>query len=369
MIKVTPFSKPFSTKIRTFLTWTTALGAAAFLASCSSHPDFAGATREDQVQLNRFFRDLENNLNQIWGVNEIIFTPQDLVKYSDNWNTRAIIRFAQGTIRFETVNEKDYYLALRNEIIYTLLSSEKPEDGSLYDTRLPRKGSIPFLVNQIRDNKNQPVTTIAQAEAFAQELLNKDIRIRRLDNGKLAYYVDINMIKNHLAARAKEYQPLVYKYAGQYDLDPRLMMAIMEVESAFNPYARSYSGAIGLMQIVPSTAGLEVFRFHGMKGKPTERYLQNPENNIRAAATYIYIMSTRYFQNITNPLSKRYVMTAGYNAGPGGTLTVFNKDRAKAIDMINSMTPQQVYNYITKRHYSKEAQRYLYKVSNAYKKY
>ncbi|WP_222986844.1 murein transglycosylase domain-containing protein [Psittacicella melopsittaci] len=351
--------------------WLVGTGVCIFLASCSSNQSpskTAVAPPEQQLQFDRFLRDLNNNLNHIWGVEEIMFNPTDIVKYSDNWNTRAAIHLASGFIRFETVNE-NYYNALKTEIIYTLLMDTNPEYGVLYDTSVPFSGGRPFLSNQVVDNNGKPVLTMAQANAFATYLLNNKISIRTLKNGKFAYYIDLPMIKNHLQVRAKEYSDLVYKYSSQYGVDPKLMFAIMEVESAFNPYAVSSSRAIGLMQIVPRTAGLEVSRFQGVDRQPTEKFLFNPDNNVHYGAAYIYIMQTRYFQNVKNPLSRRYLLIGSYNGGPGGMLSVFSKDRSRAIDVINRMTPQQVYNVIAKNHYSAETRRYIWKVTQAYNKY
>ncbi|WP_222987557.1 murein transglycosylase domain-containing protein [Psittacicella hinzii] len=348
----------------------TAITAGVILASCSSSgPSVtAAAPADDQLQLDRFVRDLNNNLNNIWGVNEIMFGPTDIVKYSDNWKTRSAIHLASGFIRFETVNE-NYYDVLKNEIIYTLLMDTSPEYGTLYDTSIPFNGGTPFLANQVVDNNGKSIRTYAQAEQFARYLLNQKIAIKTLANGSFDYFIDLPLIKDHLAARASQYRPLVLKYASQYNVDPKLMFAIMEIESAFNPYAISSSRAIGLMQIVPRTAGLEVNRYQGMDRQPTEKFLFNPENNIKFGATYIHIMQTRYFQNVKNPLSRRYLLIGSYNGGPGGMLSTFHKDRAKAIDVINRMTPQQIYNHITKNHYSAETRRYLWKVNQAYSKY
>ncbi|MFC6276329.1 murein transglycosylase domain-containing protein [Psittacicella hinzii] len=338
------------------------------LASCSSTSGPI-ASRDEQAQLDRFIRDINNNLGQIWGFQEIMFKPTDLVKYSDKWNTRAVIHFETGQIRFETLSD-DYYTALKNEIIFTLLMNQEPEDGTLYDATTPQVSrGTPFLANQVVDNNGKPITTVAQADAYASSILNTQIKVRRLSNGQLAYYVDIYMIKNHLSARAKQYAPLVYKYANQYKVDPRLMFAIMEIESAFNPYAKSSSGAIGLMQIVPRTAGTDVYKYLGYSGQPSQKYLYNPENNIQAAAIYINIMMTQYFSKIENPTNLRYVLIASYNGGPGGLLSIFNSNRAKAVDIINGMSPGQVYSYVTSKHYSAETRRYLMKVSQAYRKY
>src|SRR5262245_721011 len=50
------------------------------------------------------------------------------------------------------------------------------------------------------------------------------------------------------------HKPLINKYAGEYKLDPLWVMALIKVESRFAASARSPRGAVGLMQLLPSTA-------------------------------------------------------------------------------------------------------------------
>jgi soluble lytic murein transglycosylase-like protein len=46
----------------------------------------------------------------------------------------------------------------------------------------------------------------------------------------------------------------VLKYSAKYDLDPRLVTAVMRVESTARPWVRSSAGAVGLMQVMPHMA-------------------------------------------------------------------------------------------------------------------
>ena len=59
----------------------------------------------------------------------------------------------------------------------------------------------------------------------------------------------------------------------------------------------------------------------------------------------------------------RYAMICAYNGGAGSVLTTFSKDRVKAIDVINRMSPEQVYKKLITSHASQESRNYLIKVN------
>lgn len=96
----------------------------------------------------------------------------------------------------------------------------------------------------------------------------------------------------------KKYQPNIRYAAIKYNIDPKLLHAIIDTESAFNPKAYSKAGAIGLMQLMPKTAkGL------GVKNS------WNPEQNIQGGAQYFRQLLDTFQHNIKLSL-------AAYNAGP-----------------------------------------------------
>jgi soluble lytic murein transglycosylase-like protein len=92
---------------------------------------------------------------------------------------------------------------------------------------------------------------------------------------------------------------LVRSLAPEYQLDPELVLALIEVESNFNPQARSPKDAQGLMQLIPATAE----RF-GVKD------VWDAEDNLRGGMAYLRWLLKRFDGDVKLTL-------AAYNAGEG----------------------------------------------------
>lgn len=112
------------------------------------------------------------------------------------------------------------------------------------------------------------------------------------------------VLKNMYPTTYREY---VYNYAPQYNVDPLLVFAIIKAESNFNTNAVSKSGAIGLMQLLETTAD-ETARKLKINYDDKE-YLYNAENNINIGTKYFSVLYEKY-QNVTIALT-------AYNAGSG----------------------------------------------------
>lgn len=91
-------------------------------------------------------------------------------------------------------------------------------------------------------------------------------------------------------------------YSKKYNVDPNLVRAIIKVESDFNPEAVSKKGALGLMQLMPSTA-----KILGVKDP------LDIEQNIRGGVNYLSRLIRRWPDDLKKVL-------AAYNAGEGAVL-------------------------------------------------
>ena len=104
-----------------------------------------------------------------------------------------------------------------------------------------------------------------------------------------------------------EYKEEILDYSSEYNLEPSLVFALIKTESSFNPNAKSKSGAIGLMQLMPKTAKWVAEKLN-MADFETD-LLYSPQINIRLGCYYL-----RYLLNKSGVLE---TALACYNAGEG----------------------------------------------------
>lgn len=103
----------------------------------------------------------------------------------------------------------------------------------------------------------------------------------------------------------KAYRALVKEAAARHRLDPLWVAAMISVESSFKPGAVSPSGAVGLMQLMPATAG-DMARRAGMT-RFAQEMLSDPVVNLD--------LGCRYFIWLKNRYDNRHLSLIAYNAG------------------------------------------------------
>ncbi len=101
------------------------------------------------------------------------------------------------------------------------------------------------------------------------------------------------------AERTRAYDDLIAEHSRLNGVRPALVRAVVQVESAFNPQARSAKGALGLMQLMPAT-----LRQYNVRNP------FDPADNVRAGVAYLRELLDRYQNN-------EELALAAYNAGPG----------------------------------------------------
>ncbi|HZQ89365.1 MAG TPA: lytic transglycosylase domain-containing protein [Gaiellaceae bacterium] len=101
------------------------------------------------------------------------------------------------------------------------------------------------------------------------------------------------------------YASIVRGHAANYHLNAALLAAVIDEESKFNADAKSPTGAIGLMQLQPTTARGIAIRTGGSRFVVSDLY--NPEINVRYGAWYLRHLLDKYRNERT--------ALAAYNAG------------------------------------------------------
>lgn len=105
------------------------------------------------------------------------------------------------------------------------------------------------------------------------------------------------------------YLNYVQQYAYEYNVPEPMILAVIKTESDFDPRAQSSAGAIGLMQLLPSTF-LELTSDKHLSENLSEEDLYIPEINIKYGTYYLSLMHKQFDNNWDNAL-------CAYNAGPG----------------------------------------------------
>ncbi|HWD91282.1 MAG TPA: transglycosylase SLT domain-containing protein [Verrucomicrobiae bacterium] len=115
---------------------------------------------------------------------------------------------------------------------------------------------------------------------------------------------------------------------------PTQLVWVAEVESSFNPDARSPVGATGLFQLMPDTAN----RF-GLRTWPLDQRL-DPEPSARAAATYLGVLHEKF--------KDWRLALAAYNAGEGTVQNLLKRHHATTYDAIASHLPAETQMFVPK---------------------
>ncbi len=188
-------------------------------------------------------------------------------------------------------------------------------DSHLLDIELTWREDIraALILGDVRNNawamrKNNPELIDA-----VNQFIKKQYRSLFYNVTYKKYFKNEHKIKKYRSQRIdlnpdgtlSPYDNLVKKYATKYDFDWRLIIAQMYQESRFNPQAKSWAGAQGLMQVMPRTA-----KEMGISN------LKNPEAGIKAGIQYLDWARNR-FEPELNVKDRMWFTLAAYNAGQG----------------------------------------------------
>ncbi len=132
----------------------------------------------------------------------------------------------------------------------------------------------------------------------------------------------------------KKYDDIIDKYSTEYNVDRSLVKAVIFKESRFKETAVSSKGAIGLMQLMPSTA---LWLMNKLK---IEDYkIESADNNIRLGTYYL-----SYLMNLMDSDEEHALLA--YNAGPENAKRWINSEGYSKEDMDNYVDFNETRKYV-----------------------
>ncbi|MBU0673958.1 MAG: DUF3393 domain-containing protein [Proteobacteria bacterium] len=334
------------------------------------HPEAITADiRTVKKDFDKLMALLQGKAGEKWGKQEVkVPTQTQYVKYTQNYQSRAVVDFDRGKVMVETLDERDPNRSLRNAIVTTLLTPDDPRSVDLFSDQAVTLtgGEEPYLKDLVVDHKGKSISNPTGAEAFADYLIQKKKQQRTIDvdgTSKDSTYVTIAMVRNFSNTQAQKYSKMVNRFADQYEVSPSLVYAVIRTESNFNPYAVSSAPAYGLMQLVPTSGGRDAYRrVTGNDGVPTKEYLFDANNNIELGSAYLNVLTYKQLDKIRSEVSREYCVISAYNTGAGNVLKTFSKNRTEAVNTINRKSPSEVYAKLRSDLPYEETRNYLAKV-------
>jgi membrane-bound lytic murein transglycosylase F len=234
-------------------------------------------------QNSSYYVRLRNLEEEIGDSIDIIDVPEDA--------ETLIMQVADGLIDYTVADEN---VALVNQTYYPNLD---------VGTAISFPQNLAWAVNSgsdaLRKEINKWLIEYRKSTRYAV-IYNKYFKNRR----------SASIVKSELFAlssgRISVYDEHIKEHSGAIGWDWRLLASLVYQESRFDPKARSWAGAFGLMQFMPSTAR----RFNISESSPVDE-------QIRAGTEFIRWLDNRFDEDVPDPDERIKFILAAYNVGPG----------------------------------------------------
>lgn len=316
-------------------------------------------------------------MSAMWGGSNVAeSTEKDWVEYSDDGKSRSVVDFEQGEATIEIIitpeeekSEEKIEEKVEEKIKELIVNKGTTKDYDSEKEKAMPLQETPVLENQIQTPSGELVTEENVEESVKEIVQEVVIEKKEItgDDGETRQVVTVklDLVPDHIKTRAEAYKNEVETYCRKYEVNPAMVYAVMQTESSFNPKAKSYVPAYGLMQIVPTSAGKDcAASLNKSFSQPTANYLYEPENNIEMGVHYLYLLNKRYYTKVTDPDSRDLCVIASYNTGAGNVARALRGDTkiSKAIPQINEMSYEELFKYFENK-LLPETQNYIRKVT------
>jgi membrane-bound lytic murein transglycosylase C len=336
--------------------------------------------RASQEAFENFKKEIESK----WGEGNFVMSSQkDWVEYNEDKTVRSLVDFETEEAKLELlltpdeVNNAALVQQKLAEAVKELATNKgKTKDYSI-EFEAPEPLSLePVLKDQLQTAAGEPVTeqnVEDYAEAVAETAVVETEIVKGTDEvERVVVSIRLPLAPNSIQTRAEKFYDLIQQYAATYQLEPAVVFAIIHTESYYNPKARSHVPAFGLMQIVPRSAGRDVYQFlHGEDKLVSENYLYDPQKNIEMGAAYVHILMMRSFRRVADPECRLLCAVAAYNTGAGNVSRAFigTTKLGEAIPEINKLNFSQLYEFLREKLPYQETRDYIQKITSRMESY
>lgn len=322
--------------------------------------------REREIQAFEAYKD---EMEKLWGDFKSR-SDKDWVEYRQDGKVRSSVDFENGTGSVEIIAESPEEVEaaqnqIRDELVATLEDRGSQREFPMEGEESKPIQDEPILAGQLFSS------TASMASADIADELAETAETRQVVGAdgeeRTVIYVNFSLAPDHIQTRARKVEHFVYQFAALHNLDPFLIFAIIHTESHFNPAARSFANALGLMQLVPSTGGRDAYRaVYNTDGVPTQDYLFIPENNVKLGAAYVNLLMNRYLRGVQDTEVKELLMIAAYNTGTGNVARAYTGRRSVsgALTAMNKLNSEETYNFLVENLPYEETRDYVVKVTD-----
>lgn len=276
------------------------------------------------------------------------------VAYSDNGRTRSLIDFERGLIICESI--------IDNKIKNNLFHAKKNISDHFKNLLKEEDYYGKKILNNLLPSQNSRAISEENQNIFISKILLPKISrssMYRSLNGttQSEFRVQLPMSRSYRKTLINRFLPSVLKNSKEFNLDPNMVLAIIQTESAFNPRAISSRDAVGLMQIIGNKAGRDAYQsVYGQDWSPDTEYLFNPDNNIKLGCAYFSLLRYKHFKYYSDRTKNKYLAICAYNWGIGNV-----KRKIAEKYNINHLSNQDVYSLLLNKS-PNETHNYLKKV-------
>ena len=337
---------------------------------------------ETQARILEKYNAYCKKMMQLWGDTDAVqSTKKSWVDYSENNDSRSIVDFENGDVTVEVladVGESEEQINAKLELAIGELLENKGT-APAYDLEEKPEAEVvvasekPILEDQLDLSK---FAQVKENEKIAEAIVKEEPKVVKkveTENGqKQVVAVKMKLVEDHIPKRAESFKEYIADHASTHGIDQPLVYAVIEQESAFNPMARSSAGAYGLMQIIPKTGGRDANGYVNNRDEsPQPHELYDPNFNIQLGVGYLKKQMKVYFKGVRDKKAAMLCAIAAYNTGQGNVYYALTgkKSSSGVADLVNSMTYDQLYDFLKEKLPHAETRDYIQKVTSKMQKY